>query len=209
MTRAPMMALCTLVSALAALTQPVSAQESDRQGVALEVRGGFAGHGGGDCIHGRTSSATLGIDLRTRGNWIASAAADVFIYGASCLDIGVGTVYEGQQVDIEGWPQIGPRMTVSAGYAFSILGVRAELSGGLGTLPTRTDYGRGGAVWEWRWWQGGMLAARFRSGLAVQIELGRHQLGERYYLVDQDVLVAELLRWERMWRLGLSFPVLD
>ena len=113
-----------------------------------------------------------------------------------------------ERVDISGWPAVGPRLSLALGYGFSVSKVRAEVTAGLGTVLTYDHSGRRASdVWTWLEWHGGAVTARFPTGPAIQFELGRHQLAERYYLEGQDVLVAEFLRWERMWRLGLSFPV--
>lgn len=194
---------------LAAWPGGVWAQQPHLTWPRLEVRGAIAGHGAGDCGGGGTRAAAVGVDLRTHGRWIASAAVDVFLHrGAGCLDIELLALYKGKVVTVAGWPALGPRMSLSLGYALEVTGASVEVTAGLGTIPTRDFHSRRPADdWTWFDWQGGAVTVRFSSGPGIQFELGRHQLAERYYLEGQDVLVAEFRRWERMWRLGLSFPV--
>jgi len=211
---------CLVVVAWLAISPAaLGAQDTGFAWPRLEVRGGLTGHGAGACLTKRATGATAGFDLRTRGRWIVSAAVDLFVTNANCFDILYTREYEGQTVERWGHPQLGfttPRFTLSAGYAFSVLGMSAELTSGLGTVRTRTDYG--GPAREditWRPWYGGALALRLSSALGVQLEAGRHQLAERYYAFERDfyapegdVIVAEILRWETMWRLGITVPVI-
>jgi len=195
---------------LVASTGSVSAQQAALTLPRLEVRGGVGHHGAGDCFGGGVTGPTAGLDVRTHGTWITSAAVDVFLVEIGCLDIELPPRdYKGQLADVRGWPLVGPRLTAALGYGFSALGVRSEITAELGIVRTKTDYG--GPERDdvsWRPWHGGALTVRFPSGLGLQFELGRHRLAERYYVPDQDVLIAEVLRWERMWRISVSFPII-
>lgn len=110
-------------------------------------------------------------------------------------------------MDVRGWPSVGPRLALSLGYGFSVRDVRVEVTGGLGAIVETDSQARSDET-RLRAWQGGMLTLRLPFGMALQYEDGRHRvLSERYYAEGTNDLVAELDRWARMWRVGLSVPV--
>jgi len=211
---------CSIIAASNILRPPaVDAQEGRFAWPTLEVRGGIVSHGAGGCLTKRATGAIAGVDVRSQGRWILSAAVDLFMSNINCFDILYTRQYAGQTVERWGSPELDfttPRLAVSLGYGFSVYGRGAELMAGLGAVRTRIDYG-GPAREEitWRPWYGAGVVLRLSSALGVQLEAGWHQLAERYYAAgrdyydpDGDVIVAEIRRWEPMWRLGVTVPVI-
>ena len=182
------------------------------QSIAFEARVGVAWHGSAPCHHLRRSRGlAVGIEARTRGAWIASAAVDLMLddWGYGCLDVGLPEFeYQGRLVSLLGSSVAAARSKVSVGHMITIGGFRSALTGGAGLLPTYTDYGPDRGDFSWQPWYGGTLTVGIQSsGVGVQLELGRHRLTQRYYSVDTDVLVDEVHHWERLIRLGVSIPL--
>lgn len=191
------MALHRLVS-LCCLTLGVSLglpSEVAPQALGLDARLGIASHGGGCLRDTRTMSIPAGLELRTRGRWIASTAIDLFVGNGQCL-IGVG-----------GWTDTHFRFRagIALGYAVMVLGARSELVAGVGTIPTTVDDEWSGTRMRWYSWQGGTVTIRPRqSPISVQVELGRHRLPQRTISLTGPVPVT----WQRFMRFGVSFPIL-
>jgi len=200
----------TVGLALAVLLGLPAAVEAQRP--AWEMRAGMAWHNNLLCNHlGRSHGLTVGIEARTRGPWIASGAADLILdsWGWSCFDVGLPEFdYRGQMVSLRGSAWAGARLGVEVGRQITIGGLRSELTGGAGLLPTLTDYGVGGRAFSWEPWYGGTLTLRLPgSRTGVQLELGRHRLTQRYYAVDTRTTVAEIHYWRPLTRLGVTFPL--
>jgi len=186
----------------------LAAQRADTLRPRLELRGGWAWHGGGNCHGARASGIALGAAFQTRGQIVAGLGADVFLAKTSCLDILLVRNYGGQEVEIRGKPALGPRIALNVGYAVPVAGVRTELTAGVGLVATYIDYGTNrGGEWSARRWYGGSGAVRLPAGFGLEVEFGRHQLAERYYARGADVVVAELQRWENMWRIAVAIPL--
>ena len=179
----------------------VVAQEADAARRRVEIRAGLAGHGSGLCSRRGVNGTVVGLGLRTSGRWIGSAAADYFFGGQpdGCVDVEFVTRYDGQDVRLRAGSDIGPRLSLAAGYRLSR--DRLEITGGVGALPTRTRYReREGDDVDWRLWFGTALTFRLASGVGLQSEIGLHQVPERYLALSEDVVIADELYWEPMWR---------
>lgn len=177
---------------------------------ALAARGGYAWYGDAKCsLFSRERGLTVGAEARTRGPWIASGAIDLLLGGwtYSCLDIGIQTMYDGQQVDIIG-SHSWARARVAVGRALDIAGIRATLSAGAGLIPTSMDRARSDDTdLSWQPWYGGTLAVGIPgSRIGLEFELGRHRVPQRYYAEGTDVLIAEIRRWEPFTGIGIRFP---
>lgn len=200
-----------IVLALGALLGLPAAVEAQRP--AWEIRVGVAWHGTTVCNSigvGRSRGLTGGIEARTRGAWIASAAADLILdnWKLSCIGVELVYDYQGREVTFEGESSPFARLRVEAGHTITIGGFRSELTGGAGLFPTLTYYGVGGNDFSWEPWYGGTLTVRLPgSRTGMQIELGRHRLTRRYYEVGTRALVAEIHYWRPLTRLGVSFPL--
>jgi hypothetical protein len=185
---------------------PVTAQQADAWSPRLEMRGGLARHGAGGC-NGSGTGVTAGIAVNAGHEWLAAGSVDlldVVRLGSGLCEASLRIIqYQGQLVTESGNARLdrgAPRLALAVGRRFSIAGMRSEVSAGGGTVSTQ---GR------WRPWFGGTLTARAAGGPALQVEYGRHRLEDRYYLYDQPVLVARFHRWEDMWRLGVSLPLIS
>ena len=157
------------------------------------------------------TGVAAGLDVRTPGRWIASAAVDFFFGGQpdGCVDVDFFTQYRGESVRLRAGADIGPRLSMALGYAFSLMGGRFELTGAVGSIPTRTAYDLPEAHdVDWRLWYGTAVTVRLSSGVGLQSEIGLHRVPERYLAVDRDVVIADVLYWEPMWRLAFSVPII-
>jgi len=196
--------------ALAALLALPAAVEAQRP--AWEMRVGMAWHSDTVCHdRGRSHGLTLGVEARSREPWIASGAADLFLDNLSwgCFDVGLPEFdYEGRLVSLWGSSRPFARLRVEAGRRVAIGAFRSELTGGVGLLPTWTDYGVDGNDFSWEPWYGGTLTVRLPgSRTGVQIELGRHRMTQRHYEVGTRALVDEIHYWRPLTRLGVTFPL--
>jgi hypothetical protein len=203
-------ALC-LVAAVGVGTRPsaVVAQETDVAPRRVEFRAGLAGHRAELCSRRGVTGAAVGGALRTSGRWTGSAAVDYFFGGQpeGCVDVNFFTQYEGQNVRLRGGSDIGLRL--SAGVGYRLAQERLEITGAVGTLPTRTNYDETGEDdVSWRLWFGTALTFRLASGVGLQSEIGLHQVPERYLELSQDVVVADELYWEPMWRVAFTIPII-
>ncbi|MDH3207208.1 MAG: hypothetical protein OEO79_11385 [Gemmatimonadota bacterium] len=196
-----------VVIGVAAWPHPLSGQDASGLRPRLEVVAGWGGHGGGQCYHARDSDFALGAALQTRGPWLVRIGADVFLGRTSCVGTLLTRDYQGQEVEVRGDPATGPRLALDLGYGFSVLGLRPEVAAGVGLVLTHHDYGRDREDWSARPWYGAIATVRLPPGVGLQFETGRHQVAERYYAMASDVLVAELPRWELMWRISVTIPI--
>jgi len=185
---------------------------AEAQRPAWEMRAGYAWHSNTLCHYrSRSQGLTAGIEARTRGPWIASGVADLFLDNLSwgCFDVGLPEFdYDGQLVSRWGSSAPFARLGVEVGRRITIGEFRSELTGGAGLLPTVTDYGVGGRDFSWEPWYGGTLTVRLPgSRTGIQLELGRHRLTQRYYEVGTRDLVDEIRYWRPLTRLGMTFPL--
>jgi hypothetical protein len=188
----------------------LTAQALEPRGLRLEGRAGIANHGAAGCGHAHVTEFTVGVDVRTGGTWILAAALDLIGGAVGCLDLVPVRTYAGQIVEAWGRPGVDPplRPSVGAGYVTNVLGFVTDVTAGAGLLPTVIAYRPPDKDFGWRPWFGGSLTTRVPGSRAgLQLELGRHQLAERYYVLDQDAVLAEIHRWETTWRLGLTVPL--
>ena len=202
----------TLLLALAGLlllTSPLSAQQSSGNRFALELRAGVDRHGAGGCL-GNGSGISIGAAASIGRRWFAAGSVDLFDVvrlGDGLCDAALDPFwYEGQWVFSSTDSRLdrgAPRLAAMLGRRFSLLGARSDASAGAGIQQTR----RLGADVSWRPWLGASLALRSASGLGLQIEYGRHQLKETYF-VNPGMTVADVRPWKDMWRLGLVVPLI-
>ena len=201
--------LC-LLAAVDAGARPDAAiaQQTNTSRPRVEFRAGLAGHGAELCFRRGVTGTVVGLDLRTSGRWIGSAAVDYFFGGQpeGCLDVEVFTQYRGQDVRLRAGADIGWRLSAAVGYRLSQ--ERLEITGAVGTLPTRTNYRETGDDVSWRLWCGTALTFRLGSGVGLQSEIGLHQVPERYLALNEDVTIADELYWEPMWRVAFTVPVI-
>jgi hypothetical protein len=193
----------------ATLPAALDAQES-RAPPRLEVRFGFARHSANLCGVERVLGNSVGLVARQPGAWTTAAAVDFFFGGQpdGCLDIRVLRQYYGVDVEIRGRPRMGPRLSLSVSRRVALSDANPELSAGLGTIPTWTDYGGTGLDdRSWQPWFGAGLTLRSTSGMGLQFEIGGHGVPERYFVLDQNVLVKDIRHWEMLWRFGVSIPL--
>jgi len=175
----------------------------------VELRAGLGGHRAELCSRRGVTGAAVGVDVRTSGRWFGSAAVDYFFGGQpeGCIDLDFFTQYQGQNVRLRAGSDIGLRLSAAVGYRLAQ--ERLEVTGAVGTLPTRTDFGETGADdVSWRLWFGTALTFRLASGIGLQSEIGLHQVPERYLELTQDVIIADEVYWEPMWRVAFSIPII-
>jgi hypothetical protein len=204
------LALC-LMAAVGAGTGPgvAAAQDTDGARRRVEFRAGLAGHRAEICSRRGVTGGGVGLALSTSGRWFGSTAVDYFFGGQpdACIDLEFVTQYRGQNVRLRSGSEIGFRP--SAAFGYRLPRQRLEITGAVGTLPTRTDFAESGADdVSWRLWFGTALTYRLASGMGLQSEIGLHQVPERYLAMTEDVIVADEIYWEPMWRIAFSIPII-
>jgi hypothetical protein len=171
------------------LSLPVALASQD---LGLDGRLSVARHGGGCVSDTRVTNLAAGLDVRTRGRWIASTSVDVFAAG-ECL-IGV---------DGDTDSHFRFRAGLGVGYSEAILGVRTELLAGLGAIRTTVEDDVSAPETHWYPWQGVTLSLMPpQFPVSFQFELGRHRLPARMFPTAAPVIWQSFMRW------GISFSIL-
>ena len=193
---------------LGAMPGSTVAQETDAARRRVEVRAGLAGHGAGLCSRRAVTGTAVGLALRTSGRLIGAVGGDYFFGGQpqGCLGVEIRTRYDGQDVRLRAGSDIGLRLSLATGYR--LFRDRLEITGAAGALPTKTDNGPGADDVDWRLWFGTALTFRLGSGVGLQSEIGLHQVAERYLALSEEIVIADELYWEPMWRVAFSIPII-
>lgn len=202
----------TLLASLALLSLSTVAGAQGVPGGGLEVRNWVGGHAGlytHDPIDERCTTRTVptaGVEVRTRGPWLAALGVDLMLPGSTTCALYAKTVeFQGESVEestgvVSG---ITGRLSVRIGRTFWFYDTIVEPAAGIGLAAMPLDFVSGPSEMVWRPWFGGSLDLRSaQSRIGIQLEYGTRQVPIRYYTHRSGwEKVHEFYRWGNELRL--------